>query len=127
MTQQREFGALAGLPEALRLLFEKSGLSITSIAARAGVGRSSLHRFLSGEIVPSLPTLGCLLEVLGLDVVDLAEAVVKAQNGDGVGNDVPLHQEDLAPIEEALRLVRLRLKSGTLGDRPDSSKKTHSS
>lgn len=102
-----DLGAFEGLPAALTTLKEKSDRSVKEIAARTGISRSAVHRYLSGDNEPTLKNLGRLLEYgLGMNVLDLAEALVEV-TGSG-----PSRQE----LEEAVRLLQLRLRISTEAD-----------
>jgi len=71
-----ELGAFEGLPEALRMLVDRSGQSHKDVAAKAGVSASAFSRFLGGELNPRLPVLGKILDQgLEMTVLDLAEAL----------------------------------------------------
>lgn len=95
-----DLGAFEGLPEALRSLQRQSRRSVKDIAARTGISRSAVHRYLSGDNEPTLKNLGRLLEYgLGMNVLDLAEALIEATGG-------PPSDE----LMEAVRLLQLRLR-----------------
>lgn len=96
-----DLGIFEGLPDALAILRERSNRSIKEIAARTGISRSAVHRYLSGDNEPTLKNLGRLLEYgLGMNLLDLAEALSQA-TGSG-----PSRSE----LDEAVRLLQLRLR-----------------
>ena len=94
-----ELGALRDFPTALGLLVQWSGMKRTEIARNSNVARSSLYRYMEGAMYPGLPTLGKLLEAMGMDASDLAKALAVAQ---GVGPS----EKDLY---EAIELLAVKL------------------
>ena len=109
-----DLGAFEGLPEALRSLQKQSRRSVTEIAARTGISRSAVHRYLSGDNEPTLKNLGRLLQYgLEMSVLDLAEALVEATGG-------PPSDE----LMDAVRLLQLRLRISVDAD-PGESPSAH--
>lgn len=103
--EQSELGALEGFSEALRLLLKRSDLTQEEVAARTGVSRSAVNRFVNGRDRPSLDTFGRLLRYgLGVTIVDFAEALLEVQ---GYTSEDVLSQDDL---EDLLRSLHLRLR-----------------
>ncbi len=60
---------------ALRLLREKAGLNQQQLEKLAGLGASSVSRYERGAERPSVPTLTSILNGLGADFHDLADAI----------------------------------------------------
>lgn len=60
---------------ALRLLRERAGLNQQRLEQTAGLGASSLSRYERGSERPSIPTLTAILNGLGADLHDLADAI----------------------------------------------------
>lgn len=107
-----DLGALNGASEALRRLAEESDLTQEEIAQRIGISRSAVSRILHGRDRPRLETLGRLLKYgLGLSMVDFVEVLLDVQGQD---SSEVIHRHEL---EDALRLLHLRLRVGT-GESP---------
>ncbi|WP_034262784.1 helix-turn-helix domain-containing protein [Actinospica robiniae] len=83
---------LAAIAAALRRIREAAGMTLTELARRAGVAKSTLSQLESGQGNPSLETLWALCGALGVPVSSLLDPprprvqVIRA--GDGVGTVV---------------------------------------
>jgi len=103
-----ELGAFRGLAAALKLLIAKSGRRQQEIADRTGVSRPTVSRIANGHDKPSIETLGRLLsDGLGMDALDLAEALLEVNRGSELADVVPRSE-----LEAALRILHLRLRVG---------------
>jgi len=107
-----ELGAFKGLPEALRLLVDRSGRSHKDVAARAGVSASAFSRFLGGELNPRLPVLGKILEDgLRMTALDLAEALYLVR-ADELGH----RSISMEELRDGVRTFLLRFQQRGLDD-----------
>jgi transcriptional regulator with XRE-family HTH domain len=66
--------AEAGIGEVLRRLRERQGLSLRTLATRAGFSASFLSQLENGQVSPSIASLGRIAANLGVTLVDLFEA-----------------------------------------------------
>lgn len=56
----------------------RAGLSLAEVAARAGIGKSTLHQLETGEANPSIETLWAVAEALGVPFGELIEPAAPA-------------------------------------------------
>lgn len=107
-----ELGAFRGLPAALRLLVNRSGLHHKDVAARADVSPSAFSRFLSGELNPRLPVLGKILEEgLRMTALDLAEALYLVR-----AEELGERSISMEELRDGVRTFLLRFQQKGLGD-----------
>lgn len=69
------------LPEAFHLLRLRSGKKGKDLAASAGISPAMFSGYLSGERVPSLVTLGKLLDAFGVSLTDLDDLLEQLKAG----------------------------------------------
>lgn len=68
-----------GLGKAIRLLRVEQGRSQADLAEEAGVGKSLLSRYETGDVVPTLETVQKLMDALGVGLRQLADALERVQ------------------------------------------------
>lgn len=98
-TQGTRLGQHVG--NASRRLRVAQGLTLSDVAARAGISRAMLSRLETGDAMPSLDTIGALTMALGVNLTDLLQ-------GFGVGNSPAQHVRS----GEGLEVVRRGTKRG---------------
>ena len=86
---------------ASRRLRLAQGLTLSDVAARAGISRAMLSRLETGDAMPSLDTIAALTRALGVNLTDLL-------HGFGVGNS----PAQLVRGGEGLEVVRRGTKRG---------------
>jgi transcriptional regulator with XRE-family HTH domain len=86
---------------ASRRLRLAQGLTLSDVAARAGISRAMLSRLETGDAMPSLDTIAALTKALGVNLTDLL-------HGFGVGNS----PAQLVRSGEGLEVVRRGTKRG---------------
>lgn len=75
---------LDGMGRALRLLRLRRGRRQYQVAAAAGITKAMLSAYETGKRLPSLKTLGNLLDALEADLADLHHALVAGRQEDAV-------------------------------------------
>lgn len=113
-------GVFDDLDEALRLLIDRSGLTLTEASRRLGLSHGALQNYLSHPLPRSIRTLGRLLsESLGMTVIDLVEALITVKR----------RREGPDPLtEEALkRATKIFLLSLDVTDAPATASPTEES
>jgi len=76
MSSEKKLGPpLTELPKALTLLLQRDGRQQKDVARELGISSSAVSRILSGKISPSLDTLAQMLQLLKVDLHDLASAM----------------------------------------------------
>lgn len=63
------------LTENLRFQISRRGLTVTAAAAKCGIGRVTLQRYLSGSRTPDLTQLARLAKALGTTVSKLTKGL----------------------------------------------------
>lgn len=94
---------LPGLPEALRLLRERSGLSQAALAQEAGGSQSQVGGYEKGLSTPGAGTLARLLGAMGSNFADLEDALREVRGEPRRSPEARLNGMDLAPPSPATK------------------------